>query len=346
MAYYENINLEKGMYSTPGKTFTQVLESLDSSDNYRGTPLEGLDAYQRQLKRFAIKVGGPQSSTVEQFFQCSASAALFPEYVARAVAQGMEGADRIRDLVATVTKIDNPDYRTIDVGTGTGELPMTMNVVAEGAQLPSTNIRTSSDLVPLKKRGRMLVSSYEALRFQKLDVLTITLRQIGAYIAAAQAQDAVDVLVNGDGSKSGVTFTTGGTPNYGDFVSLWASLSPYELNTVVAGTAVIQKLLQVTEFKDAQAGMNFQGTGKLCTPLGAKLIHVPSMAANKIIVLDKNAALEMVQSGDVTVDYDKLIDRQLERAAISVTCGFARLFEAAAAGLDCTPATQGGSQGE
>ena len=38
MAYYENITLEKGMYSTPGKTFTQVLESLDSSDNYRGTP--------------------------------------------------------------------------------------------------------------------------------------------------------------------------------------------------------------------------------------------------------------------------------------------------------------------
>ncbi len=181
----------------------------------------------------------------------------------------------------------------------------------------------------------MLVSSYEALRFQKLDVLTVTLKQIGAYIAAAQAQDAVDVLVNGDGNKEGISFAPGGTPNYGDFVGLWASLSPYELNTVAAGTAVIQKLLQVPEFKDAQAGMNFQGTGRLCTPLGAKLIHVPSMAANKLIVLDRNAALEMVQSGDITVDYDKLIDRQLERAAISMTCGFARIFEAAAAGLEC-----------
>ena len=335
MAYYENINLEKGMYSTPGKTFTQVLESLDSSDNYRGTPLEGLDAFQRQLKRFAIKVSGPQSSTVEQFFQSSASAALFPEYVARAVAQGMEGADCIQDLVAAVTKIDALDYRTVDVGTGDGELPPAMGVTAEGAQLPATNIRTSAGLVRMKKRGRMLVSSYEALRFQKLDVLTVTLKQIGAYIAAAQAQDAVDVLVNGDGNKEGISFAPGGTPNYGDFVGLWASLSPYELNTVAAGTAVIQKLLQVPEFKDAQAGMNFQGTGRLCTPLGAKLIHVPSMAANKLIVLDRNAALEMVQSGDITVDYDKLIDRQLERAAISMTCGFARIFEAAAAGLEC-----------
>ena len=68
MAYFENISLEKGMYSTPGKSFTQVLEELDSSENYRGTALDGLDAYQRQLKRFAIKVSGPESGTVEQFF--------------------------------------------------------------------------------------------------------------------------------------------------------------------------------------------------------------------------------------------------------------------------------------
>ena len=29
MAYYENISLEKGMYSVPGKSFSQVLEELD-----------------------------------------------------------------------------------------------------------------------------------------------------------------------------------------------------------------------------------------------------------------------------------------------------------------------------
>ena len=37
MAHFENITLEKGMYSVPGKSFTQVLEELDSSENYRGT---------------------------------------------------------------------------------------------------------------------------------------------------------------------------------------------------------------------------------------------------------------------------------------------------------------------
>ena len=336
MAYYKNISLEKGMYGMPGKSFTQVLEELDSSESYRGTPLEGLDAYQRQLLRFGIRVGGPGSDTVESFFSSGASAALFPEYVARAVRQGMESSVQAADLAATVTKIDGMDYRTITAGTGQDD--KSLKAVAEGAQLPATTIRTSQGLVRLHKRGRMLVSSYEALRFQKLDLFTVTLRQIGAYIAAAQLQDAVDALINGDGSKGGVGFTTG-TPAYSDFVSLWGRLAPYALNTVLAGTDAMQKLLNIPEFKDAQAGMNFQGTGKLVSPLGAKLIHVPTMAAGKIIAMDKGCALELVQAGDVCTEYDKLIDRQLERAAISVTAGFARIYEDAALGLSYTVST-------
>ena len=59
MAYqYENVKLEKGMYGQSGKSFLKVLESLDPSENYKGTALEGLDAFQRQLKRFDIHVKG------------------------------------------------------------------------------------------------------------------------------------------------------------------------------------------------------------------------------------------------------------------------------------------------
>lgn len=333
MANFESIVLEKGMYGVPGKSFTQVLEELDSSENYRGTALESLDAYQRQLKRFGIKVSGPGSDTVEKFFSTSSSAALFPEYVSRAVSQGMESQNKVTDLVATVTKIDAMDHRTIAADEDSASWGL--KAVEEGAQLPETNIRMSEGLVQLHKRGRLLVSSYEALRFQKLDLFTVALRQIGSYIAVSQMQDAVDTLINGDGSKSGVAFVEG-TPDYSDFIKLWGRLSPYKLNTVIAGTGAMEKLLQITEFKDAQAGMNFQGTGKLCTPLGAKLIHIPGMEAGKIIALDKDCALEMVQAGDVSTEYDKLIDRQLERAAISVIAGFARIYEGAASGISYT----------
>ena len=65
---YNNIKLEKDMYNVCNKSFTDVLEELDPSEQYRGTELENLDAYQRQLKRFGIKVSGPNCDNVEKFF--------------------------------------------------------------------------------------------------------------------------------------------------------------------------------------------------------------------------------------------------------------------------------------
>ena len=44
----------------------------------------------------------------------------------------------------------------------------------------------------------------------------------------------------------------------------------------------------------------------------------------------------------MTVDYDKLIDCQLERAAITATAGFAKIFPQAVQVLELKPASSGG----
>lgn len=327
MELYKTISIDKSMYNRKGKTFSQVLEELDPSTNYKNTPLEKLDAFGRQLKRFDIRVSGAQSDMVEKFFQTSSSAALFPEYVSRAIKLGMEYANALPDITATVTKIDGMDYRSIvsDPDDDTKSL----KVVSEGAFLPQTTIKTQENLVKLLKRGRMLVSTYEALRFQRLDLFTVTLKQIGAYIARTQLADAVNVLVNGDGNSNGakvINASASGTLKYTDLVRLWTELTPYELNTLLVPTALMEKILAMPEMQDSQATLDFHGTGRMITPMGAKLIHVPTLDSDKIVGIDKTCALEMVQAGDVLVDYDKLIDRQLERATVSVISGFAKLF--------------------
>lgn len=326
MANFENITIEKGMYQTKGG-FSDALEQLDPSENYIGTPLEGLDAFSRQLKRFDIRVSGRGSDCVEKFFQSSNAAALFPEYVSRAVRQGMERADILPHLVATVTDIDGMDYRS--VASVPSEDDKSLKIVSEGAVIPQTAVKTRENLVKLHKRGRMLVASYEALRFQRLDLFTVTLSQIGTYIARAQLRDAIAVLLYGDGNNNAADTVAAATANtlaYADLISLWAAMSPYELNVILAPTAEMQKLLNLPQMQDATAGLDFQGTGKMVTPLGATLLHAPEMSAGKIIGLDKTCALEMVQAGGVVTDYDKLIDRQLERAAITCTAGFAKIF--------------------
>lgn len=327
MEFYKTISIDKSMYNRKGKTFSQILEELDPTENYKNSPLGKLDAFGRQLKRFDIKVSGTDSDVVEKFFQTSSSAVLFPEYVSRAIKIGMEYADVLPDITATVTKIEGMDYRSIVSSPDADKKEL--KVVNEGAMLPVTTIKTQENLVKLLKRGRMLVSTYEALRFQRLDLFTVTLKQIGAYIARTQLADAVKVLLDGDGNNNSakvIDVQTSGTLEYSDLIKLWTNLSPYELNTMLVPTALMEKILAMPEMQDSQATLDFHGTGRMITPMGAKLIHVPTLDSDKIIGIDKTCALEMVQAGDVIIDYDKLIDRQLERATISVISGFAKLF--------------------
>ena len=338
---YDNLKLEKGMYRQEGMNFTQVLESLDPSENYRGTALEGTDAFQRQLKRFGIRVKGAGSSPVEKFFRTMDSAVLFPEYIARTVRQGMEENDILPAITATTTVIDSMDYRSIY--SEPTEEDKALRNVEEGTVIPATQVKTKEHLVRLTKRGRMLVASYEAVRFQKLDLFSVMLRQIGSYIQKMQLQDAVDVLINGDGNDNAAAqYTVGtspisgsaGTLGYDQLVEFWGQFDTYTMNAILCSTGTMTKLLKITELQNPMTGLNFQGTGKLTTPLGAQLHRTGAVPAGKLIGLDTRYALELVRAGDVLVEYDKLIDRQLERAAITSISGFGKICDGAACVLN------------
>ena len=322
MSLTKSITLDKSMYQVGGSSFTRELERLDPSADYAGTELAGLDAYQRQLKRFDIHVSGPQSDSIQKFFSTSDSSCLFPEYVSRAVAQGMNDAQLIDEIIAVRTDINAPDYRSIVVDFASAS--QTAPVVAEGSAIPETTISLKEDLVTLQKRGRLLSASYEAVKFQRLDLFTVALRHIGAYIARAQLGDAVTELL---ADVTPIDTATASTVAYSDLINLWSQFdSAYEMNTLIASPAMVQKLLSLTEMQDAAAGLAFHGTGKLITPLGAKIIKTSCVADDKLIALDKRFALEMVTAGGVQVDYDKLINTQLERAAVTSIAGFGKIF--------------------
>ena len=334
---FDNIRLEKGMYRESGKSFSQVLESLDPSEAYKGTALEGTDAFQRQLKRFGIRARGAGSDPVEKFFTTFESAVLFPEFIARVVRQGIDEGNILPSIVATVTNIDAMDYRSIySVPT---ESEKELKDVGEGATIPATTIRSKENLINLHKRGRMLVASYEALRFQKLDMFSVMLRQIGSYINKMHLADAVCVIKDGDGNDNSAQFFdigsapisgTEGTLTYDQLVEFWAQFHPYEMNTMLVNSNTMAKMLKLPELQNPMTGLNFQGTGKFETPLGTQLLQASTVSDDCIIAFDRRYTLEMVQAGDVLVEYDKLIDRQLERAAITSICGFSKICTDAA----------------
>ena len=242
----------------------------------------------------------------------------------------MDESAVIQSIIASKTVINSLDYRTITTADGHD---VSASVVAEGAAIPETVIKLKDNLVRLTKRGRMLVASYEAVKFQRIDLFSITLKQIGAYITKAQLADAVNVLINGDapGDANGnaaevVKTAEAGKLSYDDLLALWGRFSDFQMNTLIASPDMMQKLLVLTELRDPVAGLNFTGSGMIGTPLGANVIRCAAVPAGTIVALDKNFALEMVTAGDITVDYDKLINTQLERAAVTSTSGFAKIF--------------------
>lgn len=318
---FDNIKLEKGLYTT-GKSFTQALEELDPSQNYIGTSLEGLDAYERQLKRFDIKVSGANSDTISKFFATTDSAALFPEYIARAVRTGLESESTINDLVATTTEIDSLDYRSIKTDFTNTDLDLAQT--DEGEAFGELKIKLDEKLTKLKKHGKMLVASYEAIRFQKLDLFTTVLRQIGNHIARSEVAQLLDCV--DDNKCKTITFGNSDIA-YSDLINCWAALSPYNMNTMMINRKTLTKLLALPEMRDANAGLTFHGTGQLITPLGAKIVVVDSIVDDVIVAFDKNYAFEKVQAGGILTEFDKIIDRQLERATVSAITGFSTIYD-------------------
>lgn len=337
---FDNIRLEKGMYGA-GHSFTDTLEELDPSENYKGTQYEGLDAYQRQLKRFGIRPSGSDSSVVGKFFKTSDAAVLFPEYVSRAVRYGMDEASFLPDIIATTTNIDSMDYRAMNLVMTNQNA--TMNVVSEGDALSTADFSVSDRTIKLKKRGRLLSTSYDVLRFQRLDVVSIALKRIGSYLAQSLMADAIDVIINGDTTGTSANAASqhtlsSGEYSYAELIDFWNEFAPYEMNTILASPTVTATLLKLSEFRDSKAGLNFHGTGKLITPIGAKLIRTSHITDPKMLIgLDKNCALEMVKVGDIETDYGKLVDHQLEQIAITAITGFAKIIPEASKTLSYIP---------
>ncbi|MBR4953671.1 MAG: phage major capsid protein, partial [Oscillospiraceae bacterium] len=147
--------------------------------------------------------------------------------------------------------------------------------------------------------------------------------------------DAIDVITNGDGNGNGakvykvgddVIGGTAGQLTYSELLAFWNEFDPYNMNTLLASPDVMLKVLGCPELQNPLAGLNFAGSGEPGNPLGAKLIKTSALPKGTLIGLDKNYALEMIQGSDVNVEYDRLIDRQLERAAITSISGFAKLY--------------------
>jgi hypothetical protein len=306
---YNDIKLEKGLYNLSGKSFTSALEELDPSSNYCGTPLERLDAYERQLKRFNIRISGQDCDRVEKFFTSTESAVLFPEFVTRSIKKGFDETV-LSALCAAKTVCESGQY----LGCVLDDTAQ-YNTAAEASVLPTATVRESSAATVLTKYGRLITASYEAIRQQRLDVFSVMLKSIGVKLAAAVVNKAVSVLVE-DASQ-----ITASSLTYAELAKLYGKFDCFNLNTLIVSPATASSIVAMDELSDISP----DETGKIVLPFGAELVKTGAASDNTIIGIDKSFALEFITSSDLVLETDKLIDRQLECITVSITCGFRKI---------------------
>ena len=266
----DTIKLEKGCIRRRAAPFTQVLERLDPSEQYKGTGMEGLDAFQRQLKRFDNQVAGGglrpggENFSAPRTPRCSSRSTL-PARCARAWRRGICSPS----ITAATTRFEGMDYRSITAQAGGDSKEL--KAVDEGASIPATTIQVQANLVKLRKRGRMLVASYEAVRYQKLDLFSVTLRQIGSHIAQMLLADAVEVLIHGDGNDNAAAASEtkgAGVLTYDELVDFWAAFDPYEMNTLLVSSDVLLKMLKLAEFQNPPHRSELPGHRQAVHPSG------------------------------------------------------------------------------
>lgn len=329
------IDVDRDMYlqaQAQGKSLSELLESDEFDPSEPGSPL---DAFERQLAHRGIKVSGPGSLTVEQFFR--SAPALMPEFIVREIKRGMALRPEYNNLIATSTAISSNRYAPIYIDASADDAGLSLRRIGDGAEIPQINITEQLNTVAVPDYGVALKTSYKTLRHRSSAQFRTILWYIGFRLQADKVALIADVIKNGDGNDNPATvFNTdsSGTLDYDDLIKFWIEFAPFEMNTLICHKAMIRKILNLEVFQDPLAGFKFQSSGKLVNPLGATVVRCDDVAQDLIIGLDRRFAIEEVVSQPLMVEFDKIIEQKFEEAVISESIGYAKVIGDASLVMD------------
>ncbi len=312
---------------------------------------ERVKAYARQtwfldkaFQELGLRIRGPEADALGKFFTTSAGSALFPIYVESQVVAGLLLTSLVPSLVAQEVMVDSHTAEHLALTESAGDRRTTLS--GEGARAATVTLRTAERSIRLSKYTAQLDATYEALRLQRLNVVSVFLQRLGTQIGVDETDDLIDVAILGDGNAgSAVTDTdaeVSGTLDYDELVRLSLSFPKgYEFRAAVVNDARLRTILNMTEFKDPLTGFNFQATGRIPTPMGAEWLRWTStgsaaFSTDRILAVDNRLALVQYTEQGVLTESDRLIDRQFERTVVSKWTGFGKLDYNATQCLDIT----------
>lgn len=339
----KKFDLEKEMHkeaTNQGLNFEDYLLKKEAKEGIElSADAARLTAVDRQLMAHGIN---PYSSStlVEDFYKTPDSKILVPAFISQQIYLGM-GLGKmdlsVEDLKASSQRI--PTTAIEQIGLDFQKEDVKMKKVTEGAKLPTATITTKEKPGSMKKVGRQIKFTYEAVRRVNIDIVKIYFQRMGFIMGRQMAQEGLRVLIDGDGnngSASPTSETATTTYKYADLIDLLYGkfTDGHEASHVVLSKEMFLKLLtDETNFKPFQSvnlSENFVKTGQVQSFFGLNWKTHSEIPNNNILAFEKSTCLAYYEEAKSAIaESDKIIDQQFERSTVSLNFGFSKLFQAA-----------------
>lgn len=277
-----------------------------------------------------------------RFYQSSVpvSEVLYPAFIQQTIRmKQIQPAIPLSALIALVTSIDSDTYRAFYLTDATDEY--TMKRVAEGAEVPTAQLTGAEHTTKMKKYGRRLLASYEAIRRTPIDRLALHLSLLAIKAEADKVSTALDVAINGDGNSGTAASTHNLTALDSDAVAGELTLkaylafrmqwsNPYAM-TVMFGrtTEVLQCLMLNTGSANASflsliGNFGIGGFSPINNGLAqAGIGWTNDVPASRLVGLDSRFGLEMaMEVGASLTETDRIIRQQFNEIVMTEVVGF------------------------
>ena len=288
---YETLKLHKDYYSFDGKTFTDMLEAVDPTNSYdTNTRVLGLDAFERQLYRFDVKVSGDNADRVNKFYDNAQSAILLPEYIRRSVTNGIKGGNILNSIafIEYWNKSDNPQIMAIKQDKNSDRITLidhisdedfhfnysltyytllgNQGISAENNRIPNLSLNTFGNI--LKKAGR--------------NIRNELLRRLMNFIL-----DSFKNEINNITTNERYKFDNG--------------------KTIICNSYTFDKVFKGNILDSYTLIYDYEGHS-IQTKLGTDIEIIDSLPNDIIINLDKNLAIQLIATNIKIEDIDSIIN--------------------------------------
>jgi hypothetical protein len=314
---------------------SDLLEKMDPTErDLDGKPVNNLDAFERHLMVSDIQLSGKNQWTVEQLM--SQATYLTPELVLREIRAGMEVAEKYsyRDCIAATVPSKTSTYHPIYIPELNLQTVHARNTkataraggVGKGGGFPVVSIRKREKDIVIWDEGRVIETAYATIRDYGWSDFAVFLRLVGAQLAVDRLFQLYDLGITGDGTIGAATNTfngVAGTLTYLDLVHNQAGFeAPFTMNRILAPLNSFETILGLAQFQDPLSGWEFQKSGKVVTPMGARMKQISNTpggvpVGTVIVTLDARYAAKEVTSQPLSVEADKIISRKFEQAVVS-----------------------------